>query len=116
MPKTWWNRSISPQARNGGVWSGTNSVQLNGVQGVFLGAGGWCPLAWRLGFGVCARRPSSEHGATSRGHPRPASARFGSQAVGGVINAVLAPSPGDASAVRMDGHGRLQVSGSGVWR
>ena len=44
----------------------------------------------------------------------PASARFGSQAVGGVINVVLSPlHRGDAYAsVRMDAHGRVQVSGS----
>ena len=47
----------------------------------------------------------------------PASARFGSQAVGGVINVVLSPlHAGDAfSRLRLDGHGRLQASGSAVW-
>ena len=35
------------------VWHQQRSNERH-ARGVFLGAGGWCSLAWRPGFGVCA--------------------------------------------------------------
>ena len=97
---------------------GTNSVQLNGMEGVYslvlldgIPLLGGLASAYALdGLPVSmVQQVEVIHG--------PASARFGSQAVGGVINVVLAPlHVGDAFAsARLDGHGRLQVAGSGVF-
>lgn len=97
---------------------GTNSVQLNGMEGVYsLVLMDGVPLLGGLASAYALdgiplsmiQQVEVIHG--------PASARFGSQAVGGVINVVLAPlHEGDAFArFRLDGHGRLQASGSAVW-
>ena len=97
---------------------GTNSVQLNGMQGVYsLVLVDGVPLLGGLASAYALDGLPVSMVQQVEVIQGPASARFGSQAVGGVINVVLAPLHlGDASAaVRMDGHGRLQVSGSGVF-
>ena len=97
---------------------GTNSVQLNGMEGVYsLVLLDGVPLLGGLASAYALDGLPISMVQQVEVIQGPASARFGSQAVGGVINVVLSPlHVGDAFATaRMDGHGRVQVSGSGVF-
>ena len=97
---------------------GTNSVQLNGMEGVYsLVLLDGVPLLGGLASAYALDGLPISMVQQVEVIQGPASARFGSQAVGGVINVVLSPLHiGDAFAsARMDGHGRVQVSGSGVF-
>jgi len=97
---------------------GTNSVQLNGMEGVYsLVLIDGVPVLGGLASAYALDGIPLSMIQQVEVIQGPASARFGSQAVGGVINVVLAPlHVGDAfSRVRLDGHGRFQASGSAVW-
>ena len=97
---------------------GTNSVQLNGMEGVYsLVLLDGVPLLGGLASAYALDGLPISMVQQVEVIQGPASARFGSQAVGGVINVVLSPlHVGDAFAsARLDGHGRVQVSGSGVF-
>ena len=97
---------------------GTNSIQLNGMEGVYsLVLLDGVPLLGGLASAYALDGLPISMLQQVEVIQGPASARFGSQAVGGVINVVLSPlHVGDAFAsARLDGHGRLQVSGSGVF-
>lgn len=97
---------------------GTNSVQLNGMEGVYsLVLIDGVPLLGGLASAYALDGIPLSMVQQVEVIQGPASARFGSQAVGGVINVVLTPlHAGDAFArLRFDGHGRLQASGSAVW-
>ena len=94
---------------------GTNSVQLNGMEGVYsLVLIDGVPLLGGLASAYALDGIPLSLIQQVEVIQGPASARFGSQAVGGVINVVLTPlHRGDAYAsARMDAHGRVQVSGS----
>ena len=97
---------------------GTNSVQLNGMAGVYsLVLLDGVPLLGGLASAYALDGLPLSMVQQVEVIQGPASASFGSQAVGGVVNVVLSPlHRGDAySRVRLDGHGRTQVSGSTVW-
>ena len=97
---------------------GTNSVQLNGMEGVYsLVLIDGVPLLSGLASAYALDGIPLSMIQQVEVIQGPASARFGSQAVGGVINVVLSPlHAGDAfSRLRLDGHGRVQASGSAVW-
>ena len=97
---------------------GTNSVQLNGMGGVYsLVLVDGVPMLGGLASAYALDGIPLSMIQQVEVIQGPASARFGSQAVGGVINVVLAPlHRGDAFArVRLDSHGRWQSSGSAVF-
>ncbi len=97
---------------------GTNSVQLNGMGGVYsLVLVDGVPMLGGLASAYALDGIPLSMIQQVEVIQGPASARFGSQAVGGVINVVLAPlHRGDAFArLRLDSHGRWQSSGSAVF-
>ncbi len=97
---------------------GTNSVQLNGMGGVYsLVLVDGVPMLGGLASAYALDGIPLSMIQQVEVIQGPASARFGSQAVGGVINVVLAPlHRGDAFALlRLDRHGRWQSSGSAVF-
>ena len=96
---------------------GTNSVYLNGMEGAYsLVLLDGVPLLGGLASAYALDGIPLNMVQQVEVIQGPSSARFGSQAVGGVINVVLAPLHlGDAfSSLRLDGHGRFQTSGSAV--
>ena len=97
---------------------GTNDLHINGLEGVYtLVLLDGMPLLGGLASAYALDGIPLSMVQQVEVLQGPASARFGSQAVGGVINVVLAPlAPGQATGLfRLDTHGRAQASASATF-
>ena len=97
---------------------GTNDLHINGLEGVYtLVLLDGIPLLGGLASAYALDGIPLSMVQQVEVLQGPASARFGSQAVGGVVNVVLAPlSTGQAAAnFRLDSHGRSQASASATF-
>ena len=97
---------------------GTNDLHINGLEGVYtLVLLDGIPLLGGLASAYALDGIPLSMVQQVEVLQGPASARFGSQAVGGVINVVLAPLETGASAgrARLDSHGRFQASASATF-
>ncbi len=97
---------------------GTNDLHINGLEGVYtLVLLDGIPLLGGLASAYALDGIPLSMVQQVEVLQGPASARFGSQAVGGVVNVVLAPLEAGASAAqaRLDSHGRFQASASATF-
>ena len=97
---------------------GTNDLHINGLEGVYtLVLLDGIPLLGGLASAYALDGIPLSMVQQVEVVQGPASARFGSQAVGGVVNVVLAPlTPGRSAAnVRLDSHSRYQASASATF-